>query len=115
MPPRSPKLPKLILQDTDVRPKTLKLSAIGNSLTVYAAQELKKRYGNAKTGNKKHSQNTPGGKKPHARAYRKAMLHTHRGVGDERDEGAVHQIETKPIGLFLYPGYFHLSSIGPRL
>jgi hypothetical protein len=82
---------------------------------VYAAQELKKRYGNAKTGNKKHSQNTSGGKKPHARAYRKAMLHTQRGVGDERDEDAVHQIETKPIGLFLYRGYFQYSSIGPRL
>jgi hypothetical protein len=84
MPPRSPRSPKLMLHDTVDRPKTLKLSPIGNSLTGYAAQELKKRYGNTKTGNKKHSHNTPGGKKPHARTYRKAMLHTERGGGRER-------------------------------
>jgi len=37
------------------------------------------------------------------------------GGGNERDEGAVHQFEIKTIGFYLYPGYFHLSSIGPRL
>jgi hypothetical protein len=54
-------------------------------------------------------------RKETTRAHIQKIDAPQRGGGNERDEGAVHQSETKPIGFYLYPGYFHLSSIGPRL
>lgn len=80
MPPRSPRSPKLMLQDTVVRPKPLKLSPIENSLTGYAAQELKKPDGNAKTGNK-NTRTTLPAERNHTRAHTEKRCSTQRAGG----------------------------------